>query len=491
MGADKLLGHRMCRSAVVIAACLALLAGIGMGRFGVAPGFGLLWFLVPLLALSLRRQNILTLVSLAAIMFCIGASRGALYAHKLAAYHNIYGQKVTLVGRATDDGVYGARYQLTFGLSDARIVTPHTAQLVGDIRVGGFGAPAIYRGDVVRVTGKLMPAQGNAQAQIGFGKLVVLEHHPSGVDTLRRRFAAGLQSALPEPLASFGLGLLVGQRNTLPDATKQQLLMVGLTHIIAVSGYNLTIILRATRKALGNFSKFQATAACVALTGVFLLFTGNSPSIVRAAIVSMLSIAAWYYGRDIKPLVLLLVAASITALANPLYVWGNVSWYLSFLAFFGVLVLAPLVTKRLFGVREPRLLTAIVIESLCAEAMTLPYVLHVFGQMSFTALLANVLVVALVPLAMLLSLVAGLGGMLAPVVAGWLAWPARLLLTYMLDIATILSRVPHAFVQHVQFSFVSMLAAYSGVGFIAWVMWRKLKTKYGTITDRNVDAEGD
>jgi len=104
-----------------------------------------------------------------------------------------------------------------------------------------------------------------------------------------------VQSALPEPLASFGMGLLIGQRNTLPQEISQDLLMVGLTHIIAVSGYNLTILLRSAEKVSGKRSKRMATLLSLALIGIFLLFAGTSASIVRAAIVSLLSIAAGYY----------------------------------------------------------------------------------------------------------------------------------------------------------------------------------------------------
>ena len=158
---------------------------------------------------------------------------------------------------------------------------------------------------------------------------------------------------MPQPLAAFGLGLLVGQRATLPQDVNQQLLMVGLVHIIAVSGYNLTIMVEAARRLFGKRSKFQTMAVCLLLIGTFLLMTGDSPSIVRASIISMLSIGAWYYGRQLKPLVLLLLAAAVTVVANPLYLWGNVSWCLSFLAFFGVVLVAPLVQQCWFGERAP------------------------------------------------------------------------------------------------------------------------------------------
>ena len=86
--------------------------------------------------------------------------------------------------------------------------------------------------------------------------------------------------------------------------------------------------------------------------------------------------------------------------------------------------------------------------------------LFIFGQISLLALVANILVVALVPLAMVLSLGAGIAGMLLPTFAGWLAWPAKWLLTYMLDVAALLARVPHGFVQQIEFRLWEMLIAY-------------------------------
>ncbi len=311
-----------------------------------------------------------------------------------------------------------------------------------------------------------------------------MQRDGSWLNDLRRKFAAGMQSALPEPVASFGLGLLIGQRNTLPDDTTDQLRHVGLTHVIAVSGYNLTIIVMACRRLLAKRSKFQATVACLALIAVFLLITGTSPPIVRAAIISVLSIGAWYYGRNIKPLVLLFLAAAVTVLANPIYLWGNISWYLSFLAFFGVLVLAPLITKRFIGNKEPKVLTGILIESACASVMVLPYILFIFGEMSLISLPANLLVIPFIPLAMLLGLVAGLGGMFIPAVAGWLAWPAKYLLTYMLDIANVLSRIPHAFVENVGFPLAYMVIAYGIIAFVCFILWNKAN-KNAKITEKN------
>ena len=470
--------------------CLAAAAGLVVARSLSLPAPGYLWIIVPFALLSLRRQNVVTACLLVLLCFGVGWWRGTVYMQKLAVHESLHLQKVVLVGTATEDAVYGKRYQLEFSLGNAQVVSPLRTPLVGGLSIRGFGEPAIYRGDIVRVEGKLYPTRGNNLASISFANLRVLKRDGFWLNELRRKFAAGMQSALPEPVASFGLGLLIGQRSTLPEATSDQLRHVGLTHIIAVSGYNLTIIVMACRRLLAKRSKFQATFACLALIGVFLLITGSSPPIVRASIISLLSIGAWYYGRNIKPLVLLLLAAAVTVVANPLYLWGNVSWYLSFLAFFGVLVLAPLITRRLFGGREPHALVSILIESACASIAVLPYILFIFGQTSLVSLPANLLVIPFIPVAMLLALVAGLGGMLAPVVAGWLAWPAKLLMTYMLDIAALLSRVPHAFMGNIAFSVGAMVLAYAILGFICLVLWSKTR-KTAIITEKiEVAKEG-
>ena len=457
---------------MTIAGCLALFAGVVLAAH-VRQG-PWCWLLLPGMY-WLRRQGITAL--LVVVLFCFGLGwwRGSVLQRQLGSYRALSRQGVLLVGRAASDGVYGKQSQLAFDLAHIRVIRPLQTSLPGSLSISGFGASAVSRGDIIQVSGKLYPTRGNNLATISFAELRVLESKPSVIDAFRRKFTAGLQSALPEPQAPFGLGLLVGQRNTLPPEVSQQLLMVGLTHIIAVSGYNLTIMVEAARRLFGKRSKFQTLAACCLLILGFLLLAGNSPSLVRASIISMLSIGAWYYGRTMQPVALLLVAAAVTVLANPLYLWGNVSWYLSFLAFFGVVVIAPLATARLFGGRQPPLVAKMVIESLAAEAMTLPYVLYIFGQMSTVSLLGNVLIAALVPLAMLLCVAAGLAGMLVAPAAGWLAWPATLVLTYMLDAAALLSRLPRAFIEHIAFGIGSLLGSYALVAWLVWLLHRRAK----------------
>ena len=209
----------------------------------------------------------------------------------------------------------------------------------------------------------------------------------------------------------------------------------------------------------------------------FVGVTGLSPSMTRAALVTSLSLVAWYYGRVIHPVVLLLFAAAVTGLWNPLYVWSDVGWYLSFLAFGGVMLLAPLVLKRLFGERKVPQLAQIVIETVCAEVATLPLIMFVFGSVSAVALLANVIVAPLVPVAMLLGFVAGLAIVLLPGPGAWLALPATLLLTYMTSIVAWLAAIPWA-KRPVGLNGVGLVCAYGMLLLAGLTIWRKLRYNY-------------
>lgn len=403
--------------------------------------------------------------------------------HKLADYESLQYQKISITGHAVEDATYGRTSQLTFGLTD--LVLENGQKLSGVVQVSGFGEKAVFQGDSLQVTGKLYPGYGAEQGRISFAEFNRLSPGKSLIAHIRRSFGAGIQTAIPDPMASFAMGILIGQRATLPDNTKDDLKRVGLTHIIAVSGYNLTIILQASKQILSKRSKRIATILSFALMGVFLLLAGSCASIVRAAIVSMLSITAGYYGRTFKPVLLITFAAVITALAKPFYVWSDLSWYLSFLAFFGVMMVAPMFAERLRpSVREVTIVM-VLLESLAAEIVTLPFMLYMFGQMSLVNLLSNVLITTLVPLAMLLSAIAGLGGMLVSGAVGWVAWPATYLLTYMLDTAHVLAHLPNIFLQDLKLSMNKMIFLYGLVLTMVWLMGRKTKfAEAGKITDR-------
>lgn len=461
----------------------AVLAGLAVSRFtaDVSGWWPVLFGVLALL--SFRKARVISVYVIILFGFTLGCWRGGQFMNEVKFLDSISKDKVIITGTALSDSVYNEKGSVAFDISSMTLESPESRQIIGKVGISGHGERMVYRGDKVRVSGTFYPGKGSYVAWMNYADLEIVASSQSVIYDATRNFAAGMQSALPEPQASFGLGILIGQRDTLPESTSDILKAVGLTHIIAVSGYNLTILVRFTRRMLAKRSKFQALAGASVLIFTFLIITGASPSIVRASIISLLAFGAWYYGRVIRPMVLILLTAAGTALWNPLYIWSDIGWYLSFLAFFGILVVAPLARHRFFAKRKPGPFTKLVIESLAAQIMTLPLILYIFNDSSYIVLLANVLVVSLIPLAMLFSFIAGLAGAFVPSVSGWFAWPAKWLLTYILDVANLVSRIPHM-------RFSVTIGTYAMVGMYVVIMgltllWWQKSIRNAKITDIN------
>lgn len=441
--------------------CIGFLVGLALARRIAFSASWTICIVLVLLLITLRYKNIITLSFIILLAFLIGLMRGQVYMRYYADYQKLFRKQVTLFATADTDAIYGTNSQLSFDANKI-IVKPNEQHLVGKIKVEGTGLPMVYRGDRLQIRGSLASTRGAAQARVSFAKLSLIRRGDSWLDNFRRKFIAGMQSVVPEPQASFGAGLLLGQRSTIPKEINDQLSITGLTHLVAVSGYNLTIIIMAARQLFGKGSKFQSTLAASLLMLIFVLLTGLSASIVRAALVSGLSLLAWYYGRKFKAILLIVLTAAITTAWNPFYLWSDIGWYLSYLAFFGVLVLAPIALQILGRGREPKLVGSLLAETISAQLMTTPIIMYIFGRVSNISLIANVMVVPLVPIAMLLTLFSGIAGMAAPVLGGWVAWPAKLLLTYMLDITGLFSKLPHASAEQM-IDLPVMLVAYGAI----------------------------
>jgi competence protein ComEC len=414
----------MRRTTVICLAGGSLIAGLACGRVVTVSGLPGVALGVAGLALGWRRRRLLV-PALLLLAFGSGLWRSELWVQQQAELTALIGQTVTLTGVVADDPASSPAGQVDFRLGDVRL---GSRRLPGQIAIRDYPV-RLQRGYRVELAGKIRAGYGNVPVSLGFPRVTVVSTQQSALEQWRQRFFAGMRTALPDPEASFGLGLLVGIRALIPKDLQAQLALVGLSHLVAVSGYNLTILVRAADRVLGRWGRGVALAVNLWLIGGFLVVTGASASIVRAALVSGLSLLAGFYGRQFHPMVLILITAAATAGYDPKYL-TDLGWLLSFLAFFGILVLAPAIEARL---GHPQWAAVrLFIESTAAHLMTLPLIMAAFGQLSIIAPISNLIVLPFVPLAMAVSLAAGLAGMLVPAFCGWLAWPALLLLSFML-----------------------------------------------------------
>jgi competence protein ComEC len=203
----------------------------------------------------------------------------------------------------------------------------------------------------------------------------------------------------------------------------------------------------------------------------FIAVTGLSPSMTRAGLVAGLALASWYYGRKFHPVTLLLFAAAVTGLADPSYVWGNLGWQLSFAAFAGVMVLAPLGQAYFYGDAKPGWVRQVLGETISAQIATAPLILYSFGQISNVAVIANLLVLPLVPLAMALTFAAGIAGLVLPMATAIVALPAQWLLDYMVFVTMQTAGVSWAQTEY-ELPLWGMLASFAAIIAACWWMWR-------------------
>lgn len=374
----------------------------------------------------------------------IGLWRGSIDQMRMDDFRAVYGTIATVEGVISEDPVQDStgRIKLSVQASalNGRLVT-------GSIWVGIASGEQLRRNDIVRVQGSMQDGFGGYAASMGFAHLLESRRaQPSDPMTqLRDWFAGMVRRVVPDPEASLGLGYVIGQRSMLPPDLDIALKIAGLTHIVVASGYNLTILVRLSRRLLMRISKFTAAAGATGLIIGFIGITGASPSMTRAGLVSGLSLLAWYYGRSFHPLILLPFVAALTLLINPAFGWGDLGWQLSFLAFGGVMIVAPLMQRYFFGDKKPGTIRQIAGETIAAQVVTLPVIVVAFGQFSNVAVIANLMILPLVPLAMLLTFIAGVSAWVLPaVVAESIAMLATALLRYMIEVANYFAALPWA-----------------------------------------------
>ncbi|MGH7195054.1 MAG: ComEC/Rec2 family competence protein, partial [Candidatus Saccharimonadales bacterium] len=275
----------------------------------------------------------------------LGLWRGSAAQLKTADSRAYIGQTVRISGTVADD------VTRRNGATGLKLKDLHVGRhkLGGEAWASASTGLALKRGDEVTLEGKLKPGFGSFALSLSYARLVSAERpaHGDVPREVRDDFTAGLDRAVPEPQASLGIGYLTGQHNTLTPELTKQLQLVGLIHVVIAGGYNVTILARLARRASMRHSKRLAMVSAGTILLGQTLIAGFTAPMARTFVVASISLMVWYYGRKIHPLVLLPVAAAITAVVDPSFVWGDVGWYMTFVAYGGLIMLGPML-KQLF-----------------------------------------------------------------------------------------------------------------------------------------------
>lgn len=241
------------------------------------------------------------------------------------------------------------------------------------------------------------------------------------------RFETATERFLPEPESALAEGLLLGGDRRLPETVRETFRDAGLTHIVAVSGFNISVIagyfllfgilLFLPRKRAAPFSLFATVA--------FVFVAGAPPSAVRALfMVGTLLLAQWL-GRRYESLFALVFVAGAMLLFNPLLLVHDVGFQLSFLATAGIVLSTPFIGRAVRNMPKP---AAIFLEAflltIAANLLLIPVLFATFGSFSPMAIPVNTVLLPLVPVSMLFSFLVGFFGMFSATLGTILSFPA-------------------------------------------------------------------
>ena len=284
------------------------------------------------------------------------------------------------------------------------------------------------------------------------------------VRTVRVSVERTIARAIPEPEAGLILGLIVGGDGRLPKEVQERFSRTGLSHIVAVSGYNISIIALLCMDLFVFLGLYRQKALWGALLGVFFftVLVGDPASAVRAAIMVSVALLATQMGRVGNPINGILFAAAIMLFVNPFLLRYDIGFQLSFAATLGIFLVTPF---ALMSVR----MGDIVATTLAAELFVLPIILFHFHALPTLSLLANLLVLPLVPLAMMLGSFAFLGAAAVPSMSVVFGFPAFLVSHAILFIIRFFS-VQHFASVSIQYFPLWMVALWYGISCVVLVL---------------------
>ncbi|MBU0767393.1 ComEC family competence protein [Patescibacteria group bacterium] len=278
----------------------------------------------------------------------------------------------------------------------------------------------------------------------------------------KQSFEYQINRLYAEPHASFLAGLLTGSRKGIPDHLLDDFQITGLTHIIAISGYNITIVISVIAGMLFWLPLRQRFIPSIIAIAAFTLFVGASAAVVRASIMGILGLMALQAGRQSHTRLAILWTLFFMLMWNPKYLWYDAGFQMSFLAVIGLTELASHLERwftkvpKVLGIREALQMT------IAAQICAVPLIVLLFGRLSLIAPIANVLVAPAIPLAMLFGFIGTVLSFIWFPLGQIFAYIAWAFLQWIVLVAKILAHVPFASVE-VPWISISFIIGYYGL----------------------------
>ena len=276
----------------------------------------------------------------------------------------------------------------------------------------------------------------------------------AAVYAFKQKSLENIYRMFPDPESSLMAGILLGVDTGLTNKLQQAFKNTGTAHIIAISGFNISIIAGIFFAFFSRiFGDRRGTFFAILGIALYTFIVGADASVVRAALMGSLALFARQVGRRQTALNTLLAVAAGMCIWNPLYVW-DVGFQLSFFATLGLILYATpfsnfanQVITRYFpastGEKAAELFSEFVLLTLAAQLTTIPIMAYQFQRISLVSFIANPFVLPPQPAVMILG---GLALLVSHIslwlgqLAAWIAYP---FVIYTIRMVELFDRVPH------------------------------------------------
>jgi len=459
----------MRRPTLIIVSCLSYILGIIAG-YNFLFETNIYWLIFILLAIgsSFLLKNKLKIFPLVLASFCLGIiilnTQMSTFANN--GLSNYFYQKAEVTGTVKGDPYWDEDKNYVFIISNVMV---NGQSKYGDIRIKTFSSFA-REGYVVRVKGKIYPVLAKPGSQISFANVEILQIREPVLVRIKNYFYSGLDRALSQNSASFMKGILIGSRSLLGKNVQDTLNAVGLSHMVAVSGYNLTILVVLLQRFLRRRWAWGGLVLSLVVVWAFTLLVGASASITRAAIMATVFLIASYYGRPVGIFTCISLTAAITLAINPTAVIEDIGWQLSFLSLTGIVIISPLIIRLL--PKKLSLLNEALAITIAAQIATVPYVMFIFGKFSLASIISNLVLMPIIPILMLIGFMAAIMGIVLPNYAYILGLPINKLIDIIFDFLKFLQTKTNLVVS-IQPRIITLLVWYSALAIMGAIVYHR------------------
>lgn len=287
---------------------------------------------------------------------------------------------------------------------------------------------------------------------------------------IRKSFIQNINRIIPMPESDLANGLILGVRGGFDEETKNEFIETGTIHIIALSGYNVSIVAEEVMKSLNLiFSQTISIILGIVVILLFIIMTGASATAIRAGIMATIMLLGRLTGRSYLAGRALVIAGVLMVAYDP-RVLSDMSFQLSFVATGGVLFVTPKVMHWFkflpmrFKIRETMATTV------AATISVLPILLYLTGVLSLVSIFANILILIFIPTSMFFIFATGISGFISPILAIPIGYISYLILLYILSVIHFFGSLSFASVTIHSFPLFLTIGTYI---FLIWWVFKK------------------